>query len=644
MGKFQMLGEYQQESAFDVTEKVGGKLAVGELASKAVGWISENEKKYKSKGGKHNIFDGIKSVSKYSPPEIFIGLLEDFRKVFLNNPYIYENSFHKKSCDKLLTSESILCYLVLCDGVYVPLGVLEEILCKDEAGKNVFRDIVGEFLDSCMIIWKNTMNSDISLCVNNMKVRTGSLGDNDAESRKYASNKRVYGTKGIICALVMIIALAFCGKWLIFGVDLKNALDIYSKCDGADGDFRLFLGFITEKGYGINHNSFLNLILLAVSVIWLLAAVISIPTLVRCIKMSREYGKRASYCSVNKWVKEKLESKIKKSESELAEIKKSKSDISLLKIEKRENNRLFKAAEGIELAGTPENISVKRAVGLNGNIPGFGKLIFTLILVVATVYGGHIAPEKGVDAVNLITKKVSFILDERAVYAKTEYRVKDTTPVYIKPGVDSFVLYELAPDSLFYRLPAEENEFSAELIGENTYKIRFLTEYGYLSGWVVEPLVSAYSADEDESLVKVNPLEAASSRTDHGKPQNVCDGKNYTSWGVSGDKGGVGDYVELMLPEGTEVSALMIQTGNRYFGTNSRPTAFNLEFFEGDILKEALETELEDNSKKQYVTISKPVKATKVRFVIAGYEEGSMFNNLYITNLSVYSKTEEVTE
>ena len=169
-------------------------------------------------------------------------------------------------------------------------------------------------------------------------------------------------------------------------------------------------------------------------------------------------------------------------------------------------------------------------------------------------------------------------------------------------------------------------------------KIRFWTEYGYIEGWIDNPDTKEYTPENDETVAILFPTEAKASRTDFGEAANVTDDNIFSAWGLNGEADFVGDYVELVLPEETDVEVLMIQPGSNFFGINTRPSEIQIEFHDKNGKVKSASVMLEDSMQKQYFTMNKAVKAAKIRFVITNYVKGTQFNNLYITNLAAYGK------
>lgn len=634
--QFRIIGQYQGKEAFEV--EVGNLNAVDktdvsykavkrDVAYRAVKWIVQNKKKYSVKSGYgKNLFYRLETLPKEAPTEEYIGLLNSFYNEFLNNPYVFECRFWKNVGTKFISSKYIWCYFVLLDGVYIPLGVLNEFV-----EENKFKEILVAFLENRREQWLEIINKDIELCGKYICSEGNTIQERTELGSSYIRKTVMYALKSTICLATIIIALIVVVKGLILGIDWLNAKEIAEN----SSNFFQALGFMCEKGYGVNHNSYVNYFKLLLAVIWLIITPFLIAPFNRCRRMCKGYAKRSGIYLKAKCVQHKLNALVGESESELNAIKTTSENTKYFKMGKQQTWLLRNFAKKLEKAGAPDHSSMKRVLNITGSIPAFLTLIIFLTLVLGTAYLNYYSKNaEFLDKANFYTQEVHRLIDEEGFYAKAEYFVTSNSPVYTKPTRDSLVLYELTPWTPYYVV----EEYNSEENEDKIQKIRFFTEYGYLSGWIINVEAIPYSPEGDESVVKIEPIVASASRTDFGKPENVMDKKKGTSWGVSGKTSCIGEYVELVLPEIMNVDMFMIQPGKSFLGINGSPVDFIVEFHFGDTV-ETVEAKLDESLKMQYFTLNKAVTAGMVRFIIDGCIDGNITNDLHILELGVYSKT-----
>jgi len=497
----------------------------------------------------------------------------------------------------------------------VPTGVLKEFI-----NDNCLKSILKEFLQDCLNKYGVYVSDDLELCTEYYEIVGKDNGKNVA----------FYAIKSLLYFGVLAISALYILKWFILGVDWINCKSIISESNG----FFQTIGFLTEKGYGINHNCILNTVILFLSVVWTLVLLCTVRPFIKCIRNSVRYVKNVLCYIRVKYISDKL----KFGKTEGVEFCKDFEAASVGRciastVAMRKNPKLFRNAQWVQHR-------IQEIVADGGTINSYeyrtGRkikaAIVLLILAIGTAYFSSASSDVAfVDKVNVHMSKISRIIDERRVYAEKEYYVRNNTFVYTKPEENSLVLYQLTPEQSYYITKEATEEV-------NMVEIRFFTEYGYLSGWIKNQPSIAYYAEYDKNVENITPAEIKASREEYGNVNNLCDNNRFTSWGINCNNGDIGEYVELVFTEPTEIDVFMIQTGNKYFGINCRPIEYNVEFLNDEKIVNTISVTLDDSWDRQAFKINKSILADKVRFVITDVVKGTLSNNMYIAELAVYQK------
>lgn len=613
MENFRMLKQYEADLPFNVTSYLMGT-DTRTIARASIDWIVKNKKKYICKSAQaENLFSKLEATSSEAESEYYALQLAAFHMGFVNNPYVFENGFFKEKSETKIYSKDIICYFVLYEDLFIPIGVV-----KDFVSEPVFCEIVSAFLRERLECFKSVVGDEIRICGECYEIIE------DSGVRKNNMGK----LKTFIWGFTILLAISFILKWLVFGLDWKSCETVMS---GTDNFFQA-IGFLAEKNYGINHNCWLNYVCFFVSLFWLVFVIFSVSPFSSSMIKGKKVAAASRCYSRTRYIEKKLLTYITEGEEQIKLLNEIQpSEFSQIKTQQKKNSRIFRYAEYVEtVACEIDEYSSENAEYAKRKNAGLVFALLFFVLALGTVKLGMVSTDDDfLEKVNSQVIRIQNICDDKSTYAQKEYYGNSNVLVYAKPQVESLVLYELSAGQGYYIQEESENEMIS---------VRFLTEYGYLSGWIENTPSTEYCAEDDDEIKRIAPSGALGNRQDFGEAENVYDEKSYTSWGVDGDEGGVGDYIELHLSEITPVDVLAIQTGNRYFGINSRPVAYTVEFLSDDALVASVDIRLEDSSKNQSFKLNKSVSADRVRFVIKDFVEGSAFNNLFISELSLYQR------
>ena len=233
-----------------------------------------------------------------------------------------------------------------------------------------------------------------------------------------------------------------------------------------------------------------------------------------------------------------------------------------------------------------------------------------------------------------------------------EFHVKAQKPgnssaalnVYAKPADESFILYTLGNGKEYFFV-------SEEAPVEGYTKIRFKTEYGYLSGWIFNHDISSFRPEHCREISWISPVKyVATSDTDwegFSGVQNVGDRYLHTAWREDRAGSGEGEVVELKFnqDDADVIHTKYIKTigfaigrcSNEWTYQNSgRPTVFDVRFVRDFKVKETVEVVLEDTHNMQYISFTKPIPAESVEFMIQKVLPGEYDSDAYISEIEIY--------
>ena len=583
------------------------ELKVAELAVK---WIASKKMNYEAFGLKsevalQKVVECASSVPEYGK---FKAAVKNYFSVFVNNPYICENGLIESGKDYAV-AENILCYFVEYRGMPVPMGMLYEFF--DEAQMD---RIIKQFLKSKTESYERTLKQINDKC--------SAVSDHLRTDKTL--KKRLYRNT-VFCAVILLTALMFVFKKLVFGVDFE----LISKAIGSGASIFQKIGYITQESYGINLNNTFGTIIFCTAVFWAIVALSLIKPFVEEIKNCKIYRKRDTVTNSA----DKLMSIVGNLASKCADERNfviNKSDnFGTLKVTRNNNVNIGSYIEDVNSNG-----DIDYYPAIVRNLKNTGLLIILLILSLFTLYlnANAKAPEFS-EKYNTFVQQFFAEKFAEHVYAHKGYCVASEQDVFSSADENSIVIYKLKPAEVIECLPDDNPE-------SEYFKVKFNTEYGVLNGYMKKTATVEYTPSLVPETGKFYPSDLSASSEGKGSLNNINDDKSNTSWGESADGIGVGEYVQLEYNEKLSANSFMIQTGYggnwAVFKKHLTPIKYSVEFYSDDEVVCTVPVTVNEDKKKQYFCLSRPVTFDRVKFVIEDIAEEKLDGTSYITELSVY--------
>jgi len=157
--------------------------------------------------------------------------------------------------------------------------------------------------------------------------------------------------------------------------------------------------------------------------------------------------------------------------------------------------------------------------------------------------------------------------------------------------------------------------------------------------------VVAQVSTAQAAVLKPSGVSASSSHSEtegvNYEEKNLTDSKQSTVW-VEGDSGsGLGAWVQIDLPEETEVESFRIWNGNWYthdfWQRHNRVKELEVEASDGT----KYTFNLADEMAPETVEFAKPVKTSFLRFKIKGIHKGSTFNDTCLSEIQLLDAAPE---
>lgn len=575
-------------------------------------WIAENKNSYiySSQSCKNRIKNIIDSLSTNNTESIFLSL-KSFTEVFLNNPYIYEMCTDKNILEKKAVSNDIMCYFVKAGNLILPLGALN--ILKPE----IILHVIKAFMET-----RNNMFQDMLL------KNKQALQNHLEKNTQIKKSSRKHTLRLLVTFAILIPAILFVAKRLVFGVEWSKISE-YTK--GASNIINA-IGFLTEKSYNINHNSYAGFVCIVISLLWTLIILKLWAPCINGIKTAfANSGKIHTYNECEN-LKAKTEELISENNLRLNFLQENLSKLD--RIEFCPTGNCF--SDIAEKLNTRIKLSEKKAS--RRKLPKTFTLIILFVMMFSTVkFNENLDNPDFIKTINTYSDKISCYLDNSSLYAAKKYTVTASSHLYALCSQESLILSDIEPGEFFTVTEAAGED-------ESSKKIKIHTEYGYMEGWLFNPSLLEYTLNENDGYTVVSPKEVTASSTGAGTPLNVCDNKSYTLWGEDGQNGSTGEYLTFNYSEPSLIKLIMIQAGNCYsdhlFTVSSRPVGFSIEFYKNGEMQDVCHITLDDTQKKQYIHLNYPVEADSIRFTINEVKEGTLNKNSYVTEITTYSDTE----
>ncbi len=604
-----------KENCFDITfllenEKVPSRKT---LALAAVKWISENKNRYTASGAGLNKIAAIENSLQYELPEQ-ADALSKFHADFINNPYICENCITADNVGNKITACEIQCYMVNLPGISIPLGIVKSIWGEQLANK-----IISEFMLDRNDRFYDALTNNIN------------YGKAYSKSEKNECKlKRELGFNIFLYSITLLLATYFVVTRLFLGVDFSNIGNVVKQ----SASMIQAAGFLTEVSYGINHNSILCFICLLFAVLWFIRVCCLIsPFKHDCARFSLHSKRTALYRKCTDLL-DHLAILAHYTHDRIEFINSNAAKIYDAGIEIIYDNPIPKLVTTLNKTSKPADLSPAKS-----KLPNIWKSMLYLLFAILTVLLSFNITNSSVnDFVNTCAQTTTSYFEGINLFAYNKYTVSENTAIYSKESTDSLKVYNISPGE-YFRILGSSSE------NDDAYLVKIFTEYGYISGWLIDVRLVDYSPTNDSSVFTAPIANAEASSTGAGTVKSMFDGKSYTRWGEGGNNGGVGEYVDMNLENVFDIKTLMIQSGNCYsdwlFTVSNRPIKFTAQFYVGDVLNESVSFEVANIQSKQYLHLTRPVQATKVRLIIDGVTEGSIYKKAFITELALYGSNQD---
>lgn len=596
-------------------DNLPGKKEEYDLLYDAVRWYKKNEAHYNVPHGKcRDLFDRMDDYirNKRTATE-YKDFLNEIADSFLNNPYLYDNNMYDNKKNPRITADCIACYLVSYRGTMIPIGIV-----KIGFGDEITNSVVSSFMSVKSTEFQIILDNEIRDC-------------DKFICEKKVFGKRVFGhiLRAVMDWLIVCASVFFVFERLIRGVDWS----ILSSLITEGGSVFHLAGVVTEAAYGVSRNSTLCLLLLILSIIWAFIFIRHIKTVFVETRQAIDY-----ICT---YVCLKRCRRLKACLWNLSEQKGTRtngfdeggSGIELSTITPSKSNEIVFCSRFLNQIGLR-----LRPLNTNAKVCSIFWLLVLMLFMMATLQVNKIpdTPET-FERYNELVQKISLSADQMTLYADRKYVVTQPAIVYPTAYGGQYAVCELNQGQPFRFVSEETDE-------NKSRKVKFFTEHGFISGWLLDATITEYSPVRDDTLVKKHPNGVEASSTSYGIPTNVCDGTDMSIWVEGADGGGVGEYVDFIYEQAFPVRALVFGNGNCYsqkrYEECGRASEYTVEFYNNDTFVDKIKIALEDVRKTQNIFINKGIFANKVRFVIDGCIAGSKNENACITQLAVYAEKE----
>ncbi len=616
----------------DMTEEgIAQKLAASdvEIVISALSWISKNQKNYRCRGKRAK--RAMYCIKRLNSLGNIIGVkekeiaLREFFACFANNVWSFENDFEEKNKTSI-TSEKINCYFVEFKGTSgaaynVPLGALCDFVSVEELDyitKEYIQKSYDAFSDLC---------EKLILTVTGQKIPAV-----PGKELLSAGGRIACVSTAVLMSYIIIKGLGFFWEYVSpFFLDYKGFSAVFRRSQNVFQAICYYLG--AENGFDVNCG--LTLLILIAAVLSGIGCFVAIPILfarikkgvnisritkrrqliTMCINEIREYQDKGGFVD------------IRKKSANVFNLT-AQPDRSFNKQFRNHFKEIHKKIAPVE-AG---KITLKRA-----SIP-------VLVVLLCVSFGVEAKNVWMSEKFNQTVSELSVKIDTSKLAAEKPFKAAEDIPLYAKPDKESIVRYTIASGTVYTGAQDEnpQNGFT---------KVKLLTQYGIMYGWVDDSALSEYEAAQEIEELRIPVAECtASSQLSHNifyTPQKVIDGHMYTSWVDGVDSGAEGEYVELLFNKADEdastrkVEYIGVAVGNcatqRYFDKNGRPVVFNIEFINGGAVTEQLTVRFEDLKKVQYLRLNRPVEAESVRFTVEEILPGNENSDAHISEIELYN-------
>lgn len=580
----------------------------------AILWIQKNLRKYKFVGKDAK---SLKKILLNASDEILYTnetdrMLRCFFDLLANNPFCVENGIGVVE-SSYIVGKSIDCYFIAYkNNFFIPIGCLEHFV------HDKIELILAEYIENSKKFALEIV-SETAAHVQNIEVNL-----QQTKKEKVATFPRFFmaGTT-FLCGLLYVLYCLTKIDWTNLGYIFEHSASLYQ-----------ILGFAAEKGFDIGHNCSLNHVLIVLAFIWLIYIAVTNVKIFNEYVNAKKYSKLKKVRKVLLDVKEKLfvvGAYVKQSEEFLKE---NISSFKCIFIKPHWSEKKY----GPRIDYLNKNSDIIYNDDMNPVLPKTFMIFVCFILALGTTFIGYISRNDDfkVEYRDFI-KNIQYESDVAKLRAESKLITIADGDIYTKDYAESLVLYHIGANTKCKLLDAESNDqFS---------KISFMTEYGWLNGWISKENISEYNPRHDDSVKKAIPVECTSSSELIGKryygAYNTVDGKFVTSWQEGADGVGYGEWISFQYGETKQIAALGIYNGNggseELYYQNVRPIDITLYFYNADLIVDTVSYTLQDGIRgMQYFALNKCVMADTIRLEIDSVCEGTKYQDACIAEIEVF--------
>lgn len=584
------------------------------VKKEAITWLQKNIRKYKFVGNDARLLK--KTLLDYSKAILHTDemdkILLSFFGIFANNPFCVEDGTGviKKS---YIIGKSIDCYFVTYkEGIYIPFGCLEHFVHK-----------------KIEVVLSEYINNSKQFALDIVKATTSCVQKVDENLQK-TKKEKVANYPRFFMAITTFILGCIYVLYCLTKVDWKNLGYISEH----SANLYHIIGFAVEKGFVIGHNCSLNHILVGLAFIWVVYIAIT------NVKVFKEYINAKNYSKLKKvekslqLVKENLSAIGENVEESDRFIKDNIGSFKSIFIKSHWSEKKF----GPKIVHLNNNSDIVYSDTMNPVLPRTIWVFILFLLMLGTSFLGYISQNDDfkVEFRDSI-KNMQYESNISKLRAESKLITIAEGDIYTKNNAESLVLYHIGANTKCKLLDGESNELFS--------KISFMTEYGWLKGWISKELIAEYNPYYDVNLKRARPIEAASSSELTGEryygASNAADGKYGTSWQEGADGNGYGEWISFKYGEAKGIASFGIYNGNggseELYYQNVRPIDITIYFYNADSLVDEVSYTLQDGILgMQYFDLNKYVIADTVKIEIDSVCEGTEYQDACIAEIEVY--------
>lgn len=584
------------------------------LIKKTVQWIQAHIEDYHAIGehAKKALQNLQNTDTETSGQAAALKALQDFFSFYFNNPFAFENGI-KMDDEEYLFSELLDCYfLKLKKGLCMPIGCLRDFMQGD------MEFLIEEFLAGT----KNSLRKYTELV--------------DSTSRQLQIKRREFsfGNAATLRRAVAGCFIAVISVCMIIYTVLKADIgNLNAYLSGTETPFQA-AGFLFEEGFKINHNSFSARVLVILLIVWLVNAIIINR---QCVFELRNGQRREALLKGFR-----LSDNLRTWGADIC--KESESQYKFVKENFFSEKKIYLSREKWD-HGNKQHIHAVLAEGLSISETEIGRklprnwilAVLTGLTVLSIIFFVGIQTENGRAFFDEKVKQAEQSFHAAGLKQIEYYQTKKAVNLRAANDKDALILCKVSENT--------KVQITQKLEDADRYKVKVLTKYGYVSGWIYKDYLQRYDPMQDGEALRAKIIDAsASSHLNPTKtygPKKVYDHKISTCWEEAEIGDGIGEWIRIDLKKAGDIAAIGIFNGNgkskKSYYQNGRVTRLNVIFLYEDEEVGKEQCVLADGYRRmQYITFNKTVLADAIQLEIEEVASGSKYEDTCIAEISVY--------